>query len=356
MAPKSKAKASAKATAAASDAAASDAAAPVEEVRSVKRRLTAKGPEDQLVMAMPKAEISGMLGYLKYHADPAKEKNFELLSASNRALAAYAACDKYAKPEFLAKFQNNKKDLSWVNAFEEETTKVQETHDLVKEGKFYGNFILKEMGFDPSSTSKVQCESRLAKIIRDSEEHFNYKVKVDRDLEDAEMDKYHFKFIPTTTHRTGTSECSRLSAAADVTKVLKDAEVDRVKVLVKIENPLFVEVNCELRILKSGKCALEKKLTIMYDKIACLKKDNEKNGRPTMCERGGRWQMAIDNVDRAISVCRDVIYEANLLTTSSEKDDCAAQLHRVKEVIQEAKAHDDAAKFMLAEMKSMRTI
>ena len=330
------------------------AAAPVEELRSVKRRLNSKGPEDdQVVVAMPKAEISGMLGYLKYHADPAKEKNAELLDASTRALAAYAACDKYKKPEFLANYKCNKKDLSWANAFEEEITKVQETHDVVKEGRFYANFILKEMGFDPSATSNELNKSRLAKIIKDSEEHFGYKVNVDKDQEDAEMDKYHFKFVPTTTHRTGTSESSRLSAAADVTKVLKEANPPP---KIKLENPVFVEVCNELRILKSGKCSLEKKSSSMVDKITCLKMDNQKNGKPAICDRGAGWQGAADNVDRAISRCRDAIYEANLLTVSSDKDDCIAQLRVVKEVIEEVKAHDEAGKIMLSETKSMKSI
>ena len=321
--------------------------------RDVRRRIKGKGAEDQLVAAMPKAEISGMLGYLKYHADPAKEKNPELLDASSKALAAYAACDKHKKPDFLAKFKCNKKDLSWVNAFEEETTKVQETHDVVKEGRFYGNFILKEMGFEPSSTLPHLNGSRLAKIIKESEDYFGYKVKVDKDDEDAEMDKYHFKFIPTTTHRTGTSESSRLSAAADVTKALKEASPPP---KIKLENPVFVEVCNEARILKSGKCALEKKLAIMLDKIACLKMDNQKNDKPAICDRGARWQAAADNVDRAISCCRDAIYQANLLTVSSDKDDCASQLRQVKDTIQEVKAHDEAVKIMLSEMKSIKSI
>ena len=328
------------------------------EPADLKRRRTSKTPETALVVApapMKKGDVSGMLGYLKYHSDPTKEKDPETLTASAKALAAYARLGRIGKPEFLAKWKNSKKDLGWVNDFAEETKHTQSSHEHVREGQFYGAFILKEMGFEPQGMSPEQFRSRLAKILKESEDYYQYKVQVDRDADgDDAMDKYHYKFLPLTMHSTGTSESSRLTATAEVSKVLKDVAAPAAA-KIKLENPLYVQACSDIRILKTGKSTLEKKLNTMLDKISALKLDNEKRGLSPVCDRGTRWQQAIDLVEICIDEIREICYEFSLLGASSPQEECAALVDKTRGKIEEAKAHDDAVKEILKEMKDVKS-
>ena len=326
-----------------------------EETQVVKRRRSAKTPDGAMVDAiaapMNKGDVSAMLGYLKYHADPAKEKDLETLTASAKALAAYAQLGKIGKPDFLAKFKSNKKDLCWVNDFEEETKHTQSSHDHVKEGKFYGSLILKEMGFDPTHMSPEQYASRLAKVLKESEDHYQYKVHVDRDADgDTAMDKYHYKFLPMTMHSTGTSESSRLTATTEVSKALKDGSVAE-GAKIKLENPAYVQACNEVRILKTGKALLEKKLNVMLDKCAALKLAGQDAGN----DRATRWQKAIEQVEGCIDDIRELAYQFSLLSTASSSDDCEAMIKAAQDKIEEATAHDDAAKEILKEMKVVKS-
>ena len=314
--------------------------------------------DDADAAAMPKAEISAMLGYLKYHADPLKEKNMDLLAASQKALVTYAALGKNSKPDFLSKFNKSKKDLGWVNSFEESTTHLQESHEEVEEGEFFGSYILKEMGFDTHSLTPEKYQKYLDKIIKESEAKYEYKVKVQEDEDDFMLNKYSFKFIGKTKHRAGTSESSKLAGTADVTKAVKDA-VGPAKVEVKIENQSYIDLLNQVRVLKSGKGALEKKLALMTDKMTCLKKHMERLGtKITRVELAQEkdWGLAIGNMTTAVNEIRDVLYEAGLLDATASVEDLQHLKGKVEGMIKEAAVHEAAAKLVTKDMRGFTQI
>ena len=95
-------------------AAAKAKAVPGDNKAEAAKRRRVKGPPvlmdaPQPPPAMVKSDVSCTLGYLKYHADPLKEKDPELLESSTKALATYAALGKIGKPEFLSNSNQTKK-------------------------------------------------------------------------------------------------------------------------------------------------------------------------------------------------------------------------------------------------------
>ena len=77
--------------------------------------------------AMPKGDVSRMLGYLKYHAR-AGNKNHDDMSEARTALEKYNACEAGTKSAFLSMFEANKGSLKWVHSFAK-VTKEEEVNE-----------------------------------------------------------------------------------------------------------------------------------------------------------------------------------------------------------------------------------
>ena len=51
-----------------------------------------------------------------------------------------------------------------------------------------------------------------------------------------------------------------------------------------------------------------------------------------MCDRGERWQQAVENVESCIDDIREIAYEFGLLSVSSPKEDCDRMIEKAKNI------------------------
>ena len=90
---------------------------------------------------MDRAQLSGMLGHLKYHAGHAKST---MVADAKKVLDAYKAADMTGKRTILARFQGvNGKKLGWAKEFVETTAETEATVvSQVKDWYLRSGFLL----------------------------------------------------------------------------------------------------------------------------------------------------------------------------------------------------------------------
>jgi hypothetical protein len=68
---------------------------------------------------MDRAGVSRMLGFMKYRADPTKNKKGEGMADAKLGLATYLALSPSEKASFLKTYEQKGKSLKWVHEFAE---------------------------------------------------------------------------------------------------------------------------------------------------------------------------------------------------------------------------------------------
>ena len=334
-------------------------APPQPKEKGVKRKIKNEAPavdasseasEASSIVSMDRTKVSAMLGYLKYHADPAKERDGNMLSMCTKALEEYSNMSKGEKPKFLEKFQSGKMNL--LSEYQEKVSHDNSTHEVVVQGDFFGSYILKEMGFDPSTMNDSTYLKYLNKVIEDSEKHYNYTVEIEMD-EDFKLNKYKgFRFSGKSTHKCGTTESTSLSSSSDVTKALKDSKPT---LNLKVENQHLVDLTTQVKILKSGKTLLEKKAIFMTDKLTNLKKMIAQVGEDKISfeikQFDKIWPAAVDTISAQINAIRDLCFDAGQLNNDSPTIAINQMMTSVLEQIETTKGHEEAAKVVMAAMK-----
>ena len=125
---------------------------------------------------MDKSQVSAMLGYLKYRADPSKNKSMANFEASSQALRVYATMPADKKKAFLARFMaDTKRELDWVNHFEEKNEQILSKEESVIEGLFNRNEILELNGFRAGDMSPQDADALCVHLIKESEDEWDYK-------------------------------------------------------------------------------------------------------------------------------------------------------------------------------------
>ena len=75
-----------------------------------------------------------MLAFMKYRADPSKNKSGNGCEEAQHALSLYASLDKDGKTKFLKSYEKHGKDITWVTNFKHDIGIERKTMNSVTEG------------------------------------------------------------------------------------------------------------------------------------------------------------------------------------------------------------------------------
>ena len=112
--------------------------------------------------------------WFRCHKD---RENEELRTASRAAVEAYNSLKADEKPKFLARFQENRKDLSWTKEFVAKEGTEDNSATSTLGGFFNRNEILTECGFDGRDLGDKESWALLEELLEQSCAEFGHERK-----------------------------------------------------------------------------------------------------------------------------------------------------------------------------------
>ena len=214
-----------------------------------------------------RGETSSMLSSLKYSADPTKNKSGDNLDQAHSALMLYKTLDADEKHKFVEAFAlKGKKDLSWVDSFTKTTTVVDTSVEQRKTGFFNLHQILQMNGLEPHNLSP-ELQSQISdQLIADSAEKYGYQRTERLHPTMPILSTFYYEHGQGTLVSTGTQEKETFQHHGQgQSEAVQKAMTGALAALpsaaakeIKLENPAFFLMQEKVRVLKSGKNALER--------------------------------------------------------------------------------------------------
>ena len=256
------------------------------------------------------------------------------------------------KHEFLKKFTQNRKDLSWVTSFEIANETRAESVGEVQSGFFNRNEILKMNGFQPADLNKKEAFSLLLDLLEECKTLHN--VHCDQiDHENPMMVKWWY--VKTTASKELTvetqSEKTTDHVAGEQSKFQKALEAGPCSssasgsggLQIKLENPHLAQFKSRLAVLKVGKSSLQRQYDQGKDvSAAVLAKKIDSDML--------RFKNAMDLLGEFIEKVRTKIAQFDGFGPETE-----VQNHMVEmeQLIIEATSHNDGFKLIMKEVRKM---
>lgn len=179
------------------------------------------------------------------------------------------------KAQFIAKFEKNKGNLSWVNSFVETTSSVKSVKVDTVDNFLNMNQIMHLNGFHPKDFDTPEESDRMLKLmIKQSEEANSYVSETQEHPTEPRLNRYFYVHNQGIKKSEGTEDSSSFVATGDVAKNKLQSLVDAARgqdVDIKMEAPVLVELKSKCYVLQSGKLKLQSALTQASDCLAELK-------------------------------------------------------------------------------------
>ena len=251
--------------------------APRRSDRAMGKRATAKdapsakkaksGADDETCSTerppMNKAEISKMLGTLKYSTKAVKASTGEKQEAET-ALATYSALDQNKKRDFLEAFQKNKGNLKWISNFGSKTVEEEKHKAGIVEHWWNRSQIFKDQGIEYGQMSTQEQEDMLKDILADNRHQHGHSFKEQASFSgNPQLHKYYYVKDSGVKRTWEQTDSTTFSEDADI----KDKDLKALSasanasasagITIKNENPQFQEFKQKLGVLASGKKVLE---------------------------------------------------------------------------------------------------
>ena len=135
-------------------------------------------------------------------------------------------------------------------------------------------------GLEPNDFDGEESrEETVATLIADSEARFSYEhVSTLHDSGNKMLTKYWYRQSIGTTESSSSIDKTTLSKTLDIgEKKWCGAIENKPDVLIKVENPQYIEMKSQVRVLGSGLTSLEKQHGIGLSFAACLKEKSKKD-------------------------------------------------------------------------------
>ena len=315
--------------------------------------------------AMNRAEVSKMLGLLKYRADDAKNKKGVDAPEARAALEAYQKMDTLEKRQFLADFLANgagKKpgSLKFVVGYtqkltRQQTEEVSTTEDFLTLPKILELHGLKWADFPADQALEIGLQ-----LVEDNKTDFSHDGEVLKHAKMSILDRYRFIHSAGLTKRRKKEHSEELSKeASDAAKITTMCESGALAIPgpsnalassappIKQEIPGVDKAKEKLALLRTALTAVQKNVGLLVP----LQKRFAFSGKKDdlYAKLSDEVKTKMDGLDKFIDDAQTLIVEAEC----TEEAEFPSLLPRLTSAAAACEAHAIGSKDMLAKYKNM---
>lgn len=201
-------------------------------------------------------QVKTMLGYLNYQA-VAKKATPASRCAHKKALDTYAALSPEVKPQFIADFFKNKKQITFATSYSEKVTNVRSESSSYNVNLLLRSQILAHNNFDHQRMDEHAIEETLQELLKLNHQEFNYQPKC-VDHSNPAFRKYAY-YVGKGTEIVSsklTEDSMNITADLSTSAASALAEADNIEIVIKAEKPQQTKHHACVAILKSASQSL----------------------------------------------------------------------------------------------------